>query len=128
MEHNRKMAIIGLGSVITLIALLFIFNPQAETKLPSYWIGLIVGGIFGIFSCLYIAIAWGPIDMRSGSSNAKKTDPRWMPIAVIGGIITARITSTVLMPEIGMAIDNCLITWIVIVLGYVVIQIWSRRS
>ena len=126
MEHSRKLVIIGSVLLIIFIVLLFIFNPKRNTSSPDYWIGLVIGGVLGTLSCIYIAKAWEPIGIRSQNDPHNNDSSRWMPISVGAGIIVMRIISWIL-PEYTTVLGNCLVSWVFIVLSYFVYQIWVRH-
>ena len=115
MEHNRKMAIIVMVSVLILVALLFVFNPRAETSTISYRLGLLIGSVPGILTCLYLYIVWDPKNLSLRNPNARKANSHWMPLVVIASIIIARISTEILSPEINIVLTNCIFVAVVIV-------------
>lgn len=127
MEHNRKLVIIGSIFLLALFGLLFILNYEEKAEAPFYWIGLLAGGILGVLTCIYIKMAWGPIDIRSpNDTRHQMQNSAWMPISVIAGLVLSKII-LLTFPEYTLAMGNCFTSWIFVTLSYFTFRIWSKR-
>jgi hypothetical protein len=54
-----------------------------------------VGGVIGLFVCLYLYLVWDPKTLTSKGQNWGASGC-WLPFAVIGGIVCAQITPSFL--------------------------------
>lgn len=114
---NRTKLFIGTIFLNAFIVWMMLFNPRADTSLPSYWLSILVGLGLGILTCVYMRAVWDPVHLELKNPNAETANPRLMPIVVIGGILFARLVLDQLSSEIGTAIANIGAIWVIILTG-----------
>lgn len=125
MEQDRKIAlvtgILGL-SIITGFIVLIAQNSDSPT---FYW-GLLVGVVFGIGTCIYLAEAWHPVGLQPTNPSTSKAS--WNLLWVVPlGVVAANILSDFVGDVIGGLLLGCLFSWLEITMIYFVFQLWWHR-
>ncbi len=95
------------------------------------WLGLSIGGIVGVVSCLPIEKAIKKKSLsdslnskRDQNSNISASVSRLMIPSVIGGMLLAKLVSSIFSFEIQNLINNFIFAWIVIVFSYGATLAW----
>lgn len=127
MENNRDVGILGALTMLLILALLlpirFLLLPPTRSDLVGFIIGVVLSGAM----CAYLGRIWDPVRLQPKSLKSTKVDGRWLPIVVIGGVVTARLTGQLLNTQQGAVFGACLMTVTVITTCYLLIQAWRHR-
>ncbi|VAW30022.1 hypothetical protein MNBD_CHLOROFLEXI01-5242 [hydrothermal vent metagenome] len=125
MEQNRKIALITGTLGLSIITGFIVLIAQNSDSAIFYW-GLIVGVIFGIGMCVYLAEAWDPVGLQPTNPNTSKAN--WNILWVVPlGIVAANILSNFVSDVIGGLLLGCLFSWLEITMIYFVFQLWWHR-
>ncbi len=127
-EPSRTMLFVGVISLDAFLVCIIMLNLRANINSLSYWFSILAGIGLGILSCLYLRAVWDPVYLKLKNPNARTADHRWMPIAVIGGVLFARLVLDQLSSEIGTALVNIGLVWVIVSLSYMGFQAWWHRS
>ncbi len=128
-EPNRSKLYLGAFGLDVILVSIFILTLDSDAEITIYGHGLSIfmGVGFGILTCLYLSRVWDPVFIELKNPNANTADSRWMPIAVIGGIIFARLVLEQLRPEIAIFLTNIVFAWVIVLINYTAFQIWWHR-
>jgi hypothetical protein len=126
LSDRSKVILLAIAIILFFIAL-FLFDPNSEPKTVEYWLGLVIGAGAGVLTCRNLNKSWDPENLELKDPDAKPADPRWLPLAVIGGIIASNVLSPLLGPTFSVIILNSFVMWLVIFFGYMVFQAWWHR-
>ena len=129
MEINKAKAIAILFGVIIVCATLFLYRLLETEYLREFWLGLIAGVGLGLFTCIILAVAWKP-SAQPNHYALEESNPitKWLPFAVVGGLLASRLAIAVLPPEVETLVTNIVITWLVITVTYMtILRIWKSR-
>lgn len=122
MEQDRKVGLVSLSLVLIVITLLTIFT---ENSSIFYW-GMLVGILFGIGTCIYLAEAWDPVSLQPTNPNTSKASWKlWWVVPL--GVVAANILPDLLGDVLGGLLLGCLFSWLEITFGYLIIQAWWHR-
>lgn len=122
-EQNRKIGIVTISLVLVIVTGFVVFGVYNSSVFR--W-GLLVGIVFGIGMCIYLAGAWDPINLQPTNPNTSRAslDLLWViPL----GIIAAKVLSNFLSDIIEGLLLGCLFSWLEITLIYFVFQLWWHR-
>lgn len=123
MEQNRKIGIISISFVLIIVTGFIILGSSMSAIFR--W-GLLVGVVFGIGMCVYLAEAWDPVGLQPTNPNTSKAS--WNLLWVVPlGVIAANILSKLVSDVIGGLLLGSLLSWVEITLGYLIIQAWRYR-
>ncbi|VAW36394.1 hypothetical protein MNBD_CHLOROFLEXI01-922 [hydrothermal vent metagenome] len=124
MEQNRKIGVFG--GIFLIIIFTGIIIDVSREDYPIFTWGLLVGIVFGLGTCIYLAEAWDPIGLQPTSSSTSKAS--WNLLWVVPlGALAANILSRFLGQEITYLLMGCIFAWLEITIGYFVIQAWRYR-
>lgn len=126
-KGNRTKIFIGIILFNILLIGLVLSDPRVDINSLGFWLSLIIGVGLGVLSCLYLRVVWDPVQLELKNKNAHTADFRWMPIAVIGGIVFAKFILEQLNPEIGTALANIGLLWAITLFSYMGFQAWWHR-
>lgn len=92
---------------------------------PSQIVGLVLGMIFGLATCLYAHRAWDPVNLQPTNHNAMPASNKgWaLPLSVGGGILLSNLTSKFLHSDSNIIISWCIVVWFLTTIGYMFIQL-----
>ena len=125
MEQDRKIALvagtIGLGIISGFIILI----ARNSNSIAYYW-GLLIGIVFGIGMCVYLAEAWDPNALQP--TNPTTSRASWNLLWVIPlGVFAANILSDVVGEVVGALLLGCIFSWLEVTMIYFVFQLWWHR-
>ncbi len=130
MTWNRNVFII-VGFSISFVVCLFTAVPLlAQESSWGAWVGMVIGGSLGVWSCLYLfrAIRRSKANSDRNSQNIKSNTnyatSRWMIISAIGGMFLARLVSNTVDPVIQSLINKAVAMWIITSFGGATFLIW----
>jgi hypothetical protein len=95
---------------------------RAAVSRLFFW-GIPIGALFGIATWLYLSTAWDPVNMRPTNSQSAKGDLRLLWIVVPAGVILSTFLPRLVGEEFTSLIVSCTVTWVVLTLGYVIVQL-----
>ena len=122
MEQNRKIVILVGPFLLLILTLLTVFTENS----PIFYWGILVGVIFGIGTCIYLAEAWDPVGLQPTNPNTSKAS--WNLLWVVpAGVVAANILPDLLGDVVGGLLLGSLFSWLEITFGYLIIQAWRYR-
>ena len=125
MEQDRKIGLVSGTVLITIITCFGVLIVYRSDSTIFYW-GMLVGVVFGLGTCVYLADAWDPISLQP--TNPRTSKASWNLLWVVPlGIIAANILSNLVGDVIIGLLLGCLFAWLEITLGYAIIQAWRYR-
>ncbi|VAW43025.1 hypothetical protein MNBD_CHLOROFLEXI01-3263 [hydrothermal vent metagenome] len=125
MEQNRKI-VLGAGTAMLIFIIGFIILIAFNSSSSIFYWGLLVGVVFGIGTCIYLAEAWDPIGLQPTNPNTSKAS--WNLLWVVPlGVFAANILSNFISDVVGGLLLGCLFSWLEITFGYLIIQAWRYR-
>jgi uncharacterized membrane protein YfcA len=89
----------------------------------NIWFGIVVGVVVGSFWCLYLAITWDVKRLRHRGATHTIPDFRWLPFAVIGGLLTARLIGGFASEQFTGFLGTLLIVVANVVILYMMLQV-----
>lgn len=127
-NNDRKIALASFGFVLVVFSIAL--ADKWLLMRPPTWseqVGLVFGIVVGVFGCLYLQASWDPAALKPKDPDASTATGCWLPIAVIGGTVAARLTTILFSVETNDFIGGCGTSALVLVISYVMIQAWRHR-
>ena len=114
-----KKGFLALVGITAFLSVAIFSNFQSgEGQVSILW-GLLIGVILGVFMCLYLSTSYNTKTWEPKNPNAKfnNINGLWGPAI---GVLIAGIMSRYFEPLVGGFIFGCIVTWLLITVGYIV--------
>ena len=130
MQSNRNVVIIGIPLWLLVFSsgILCRWIIVPPENLNGSWVSVSIGGIMGLLVCWWLYRVWDPKTLSSKGKFDENTPGCWMHFAVIGGIVLANITPTILPFNFSQSLAVSLIVTIYMVFIYSTGQVFSIQA